>query len=121
MSRKKPSDEQVVEPVAAELEVPASAVPADGAGPDPLAGHTPVVAPEPEPGPEPLAAQIAPEPTPTVTASEASWSRPVGSAAPDPASAPPAGDAAADRPEVLVGAAFAGGLVFAMMLKRLGR
>ncbi|MCW3013001.1 MAG: hypothetical protein JWO02_93 [Solirubrobacterales bacterium] len=61
----------------------------------------------------------APEPTPTVPASEASWSRPAGSAAP-PTSVP-AADAFADRPEVLVGAAFAGGFVAALILKRLGR
>ncbi|MCW2957622.1 MAG: hypothetical protein JWP18_425 [Solirubrobacterales bacterium] len=89
--------------------------------PDALAVHTPVTVRDPEPGPEPLAAQIAPEPTPTVSAAEASWSRPAGSAAPPPVSAPPSGDALADRPEVLVGAAFAGGLVVAMILKRLGR
>jgi hypothetical protein len=32
-----------------------------------------------------------------------------------------AGASAAERPEVLVGAAFAGGLITAMLLKRLGR
>jgi hypothetical protein len=62
----------------------------------------------------------APEPTPTVSAAEASWSRPAGSAAQTPTSAP-TGDALADRPEVLVGAAFAGGFVAALFLKRLGR
>jgi hypothetical protein len=51
------------------------------------------------------------------------------SAGPAP-STPPSGsfdgpssplDSAAERPEVLVGAAFAGGLITAMLLKRLGR
>jgi hypothetical protein len=63
-----------------------------------------------------------PEPTPTVGASEASSSHPPGSAAPS-GSAGPGGldlDALSDRPEVLAGAAFAGGLVAAMILKRLG-
>jgi hypothetical protein len=88
--------------------------------PAPVAEHAPLVAPESEPGPEPLATQIAPEPTPTVSAAAASFSRPVGSAAPTP-TASPAGVAPADRPEVLVGAAFAGGLVLALIIKRLGR
>jgi hypothetical protein len=89
--------------------------------PDPMADHAPVTVRDPEPGPQPLAAEIAPEPTPTVSAAEATWSRPAGSAAPPPVSASPSGEALADRPEVLVGAAFAGGLVAAMILKRLGR
>lgn len=42
---------------------------------------------------------------------------------PAPAGAPPAPPATspADRPEVLVGAAFAGGVVLALLLKRAGR
>jgi hypothetical protein len=39
---------------------------------------------------------------------------------PNPAVTPSAGSPA-DRPEVLAGAAFAGGIVAAMILKRLGR
>jgi hypothetical protein len=39
---------------------------------------------------------------------------------PSQPSVPPS-PAAADRPEVVVGAAFAGGLAFALLLKRLGR
>lgn len=40
------------------------------------------------------------------------------SASPPP---PPAHDAFAERPELYVGAAFAGGLIFAKFLKRFGR
>ncbi len=36
-------------------------------------------------------------------------------------SVPPSGDALAERPEALVGAAFAGGVLAAMILKRLAR
>jgi hypothetical protein len=60
------------------------------------------------------------EPTPTIGAADASYSTPPGSAAP----AGPGSldlEALSDRPEVLAGAAFAGGLVAAMILKRLGR
>jgi hypothetical protein len=58
-----------------------------------------------------------PEPTPTVDASQATDEHPAGTAL--PAGGLPA--AAAERPEILVGAAFAGGLVAALILKRLGR
>jgi len=52
------------------------------------------------------------EPTPTVPPAEGTWRAPAGTAtAPAPT----------DKPEALVGAAFAGGLVAAMILKRLGR
>jgi hypothetical protein len=72
--------------------------------------------------PSPVAPpQRGPEPTPTVPASEASWSHPAGSAAPPPPTSVPSADAFSDRPEVLVGAAFAGGFVAALILKRLGR
>jgi hypothetical protein len=62
-------------------------------------------------------------PTPTVTAADAAPAHPAGSAvAPRPAEGgtelpfgiPP------DRPEILVGAAFAGGVLAAFILKRLG-
>ena len=67
-----------------------------------------------EPDPHaPTSAGPAPEPTPVVPPSEATYATPAGS----PFSAP----AAQDKPEVLVGAAFAGGLVGAMILKRLTR
>jgi hypothetical protein len=64
-----------------------------------------------------------PTPTPTVTAAEAGPGRPVGSAV---APARPAESAELpfgippDRPEILVGAAFAGGMLAAFILKRLG-
>jgi hypothetical protein len=59
--------------------------------------HTPTNA-----GPEPL------EPAPAATA-------------PPPPPAPGAEAPADDRPEILVGAAFAGGLISALILKRLAR
>jgi hypothetical protein len=90
------------------------------AGPDPAAGSATAgpVAPDAVPG----AASTA-EPTPTVGASDASYSTPPGSAAPAGSAAPGGLDleALSDRPEVLAGAAFAGGLVAAMILKRFGR
>jgi hypothetical protein len=69
----------------------------------------------------PTTAGPTPEPTPTVTVVASTPARPAGSAAADASSSselpfgiPP------DRPEILVGAAFAGGLVAAFILKRLG-
>jgi hypothetical protein len=63
-----------------------------------------------------------PEPTPTVSPSDATTQRPAGTAAPAASfDSSSAGASAAERPEVLVGAAFAGGLITAMLLKRLGR
>lgn len=85
--------------------------------PEPVAEPVPVV--EPEPAVTAAAATPPPpEPTPTVSAAEASYSRPAGSAAAPSALSPQAYD---DRPEVLVGAAFAGGILAALILKRLGR
>ena len=55
------------------------------------------------------------EPTPTVGHDQQTKSHPAGSAAPE------SGIPTTERPEVLVGAAFAGGLVTALILKRLGR
>ncbi len=47
---------------------------------------------------------------------------PAGAAAPAPVTVPAAAPAVADeRPELVVGAAFAGGLVLALFLKRLAR
>lgn len=57
-----------------------------------------------------------PEPTPVIPVSESSFRQPPGTALPAGESADP-GDMAA-RPEVLAGAAFAGGLVVAMLLRR---
>lgn len=71
----------------------------------------------------PTTAAPEPEPTPVVTEAEATAARPVGTAAP-PYAAPadqstPASPA--ERPEVQAGAAFAGGILLALILKRLGR
>ena len=56
-----------------------------------------------------------PQPTPTVPHEQQTASRPAGSALPD------GGVPIQERPEAMVGAAFAGGLVVALILKRLGR
>lgn len=79
--------------------------------------------PRPPAAPTPFAwppSVAASEPTSTVSASEASWSHPAGTASPD-AGADAAGDAFTDRPEVQVGAAFVGGFFAALILKRVGR
>jgi hypothetical protein len=61
-----------------------------------------------------------PEPTPTVGATQATFDEPAGSAA--VGALPPGASAAVEeRPELLVGAAFAGGIVAAMVLKRIFR
>jgi hypothetical protein len=66
----------------------------------------------------PTTAAPTPEPTPAVTVTRSTPAEPPGSAAGEsealPFGIPP------DRPEILVGAAFAGGLVAAFILKRLG-
>ena len=54
-------------------------------------------------------------PTDTVGHGEQTHAHPAGSARPDD------GIPVTERPEALVGAAFAGGLAFALILKRLGR
>ena len=56
-----------------------------------------------------------PDPTPTVAHDQQTASHPPGSPSPSGGTSP------AERPEALVGAAFAGGLVTALILKRLGR
>ena len=76
--------------------------------------HSPTTA-----GPTPT-----PEPSATVPASEATVARPAGSVV-APVASPEQGDELPfgippDRPEILVGAAFAGGLLAAFILKRLG-
>ena len=75
--------------------------------------HTPTNA-----GPEPAPAVT--EPTPVVTEADATAAHPIGTAA---YSAPgdPAPASSAEKPEVQAAAAFAGGLVLALILKRLGR
>ncbi len=85
--------------------------------------------PKRPPAPAPFAwppAIAASEPTPTVAAADASWSRPAGTASRGPAGtaapdAEAAGAAFTDRPEVQVGAAFVGGFFAALILKRVGR
>jgi hypothetical protein len=69
----------------------------------------------------PTTAGPTPEPTPTVTVVASSPAHPVGTAAASESSSTelPFG-LPSDRPEILVGAAFAGGLVAAFILKRLG-
>jgi hypothetical protein len=54
-------------------------------------------------------------PSPVVAPADAGPGRPAGGAV------PPAVQGAAEKPEVLVGAAFAGGVVLAFLLKRIGR
>ncbi len=56
-----------------------------------------------------------PQPTPTVSHEQQTASHPSGSAVPD------GGVPITERPEALVGGAFAGGLLVALILKRLGR
>ena len=69
----------------------------------------------------PTTAGPTPEPTPTVTVVASTPSRPAGStAASGSGSSELPFGIPADRPEILVGAAFAGGLVAAFILKRLG-
>jgi hypothetical protein len=69
----------------------------------------------------PTTAGPTPEPTPTVTVVASSPAHPAGTAAAGESSSPelPFG-IPPDRPEILVGAAFAGGFVAAFILKRLG-
>ena len=69
------------------------------AAPEPAPFSTPAAFSSPTPPPDPPAGEL-----------------PSGPASP----ADKAAQVASDRPEVLVGAAFAGGLVLAMLLKRLG-
>jgi hypothetical protein len=67
----------------------------------------------------PTTAGPTPEPTPTVTVVSSSPTHPAGTAAGESTSELPFG-IPEDRPEILVGAAFAGGLLAAIILKRLG-
>jgi hypothetical protein len=63
-----------------------------------------------------------PTPTPVVAPSEATTDRPAGTAAGDSSlPGPLANLPVKEHPEILVGAAFAGGLAAAVILKRLGR
>jgi hypothetical protein len=66
----------------------------------------------------PTTAGPTPEPSPTVTPIAATPAEPAGTAAGGAGELP--FGIPSDRPEFLVGAAFAGGLVAALILKRLG-
>jgi hypothetical protein len=68
----------------------------------------------------PTTAGPTPEPTPTVTVPRSTPSDPAGGAAPDEESGALPFGIPPERPEILVGAAFAGGIVAAIILKRLG-
>jgi hypothetical protein len=68
----------------------------------------------------PTTAGPTPQPTPTATVVASSPARPAGSAAADESSSALPFGIPEDRPEILVGAAFAGGIVAAFILKRLG-
>ena len=62
-----------------------------------------------------------PQPTPVVGASSASSEQPAGTAADSGLPGPLANLPVEEHPEILVGAAFAGGIVAAFILRRLGR
>jgi hypothetical protein len=62
-----------------------------------------------------------PQPTPVVGQGDASFEKPPGTAAGGPLPGPLANLPVEEHPEILVGAAFAGGIVAAFLLKRLGR
>jgi hypothetical protein len=62
-----------------------------------------------------------PQPTPVVGPGDASFDQPPGSAAGGPLPGPLGNLPVEEHPEILVGAAFAGGIVAAFLLKRLGR
>ena len=113
---------------------PAAEVPA----PEPAPIPEPEPVPEPEPEPEPPAPEPQPEPEPVVAEPEAepAVTEPEPEpAAPEPEPAPPAFAPAPSagrdllapegrglgRPELLVGAAFVGGVAVAIVLRRLGR
>ena len=66
-------------------------------------------------GDAPTATHESAQPTDTVGHGQQTSSRPAGTATPE------GGVPVTERPEALVGAAFAGGLVLALILKRLGR
>ena len=62
-----------------------------------------------------------PQPTPVVGASDATSDQPPGTAAVGGLPGPLANLPVEEHPEILVGAAFAGGIVAAFILRRLGR
>ncbi|WP_205697192.1 hypothetical protein [Conexibacter sp. SYSU D00693] len=75
-------------------------------------------APSPGGSPSPEPSSPDPEPTPVVDPSASSYSTPPGSAAPTGATG---GGSITDRPEAIVGLAFLGGAVVALLLKALRR
>jgi hypothetical protein len=83
---------------------------------EPIAAVEPEPTPVVEPEPDPIAA--AAEPTPVVAPEDATWSQPAGSALLDGA---PVGPPVDPNPEKRVGAAFAGGLVAALLIKQLAK
>jgi hypothetical protein len=108
--------EQGTGPAHPEPEVGAiSASPADG----PEVEASPAVErTEPLEPVESVGAEPAAQPTPVVGAGDATADRPAGTAHPLHAAPAPIGE---ERPEVLVGAAFGGGIVAALVLKSLAR
>ena len=93
---------------------PARGEATEGMGADTAATHWPFGDPSAnDPG---TAGPVAPEPTPVIPVSESSFRQPPGTALPSDQPAEP-GDLAS-RPEVLAGAAFAGGLAVAMLIRR---
>ncbi|HEU4973465.1 MAG TPA: hypothetical protein VFT50_00130 [Baekduia sp.] len=77
-----------------------------------------VAVPAPEADLPPVAEPAPAEPTPVVGPAEATADHPAGTARPLHAAPAPIGE---ERPEVLVGAAFGGGLVAAILLRGLAR
>jgi hypothetical protein len=120
-----PATPGAAEPATAGAAEPATAVhrsepvvpPDPAASPDPVVPAEPVPAPAAE-TPVPVAPPPAdagrPEPVPAVPAQPATTA----SGLPNPHGLP---DIAVERPEIAVGAAFGGGLVLALILKRLAR
>jgi hypothetical protein len=84
------------------------------AGPEPAGPEEPAAVVQPDPATA-AAQPPAPDPSPTVGAGAASFQQPAGSALLG------GGEEVDPHPEKLVGAAFAGGLVAAVLLKGLAR
>jgi len=101
-----PSPAQLAEGPAVTGDEAVPSPPEPGFEPGPEPGSEPGPEPEPEPGPEPV--------IPVSESSHRQTPAAVPFGGPDPA----ASAAAAQRPEVLAGAAFAGGLALAMLLRR---
>jgi hypothetical protein len=100
-------------PAALGPDAPTDVHPAGGPEDEPAPVVTPPPEPPPVPPPPPGPPPVPPPPPPQAVAPASGW-RPE-----DEPSGPAA--VAAERPEIAVGAAFAGGFVLALILKRLGR